>query len=157
MGYVHGRLIGRDVGTYTIDSDDLINRFTDASLDVRIERVDVTVVKDGPRRSRAAHYSWRTRCGAAIENTALQLTKGRAHYLSDLDWLMTTGSSPPTIGHEFSGIVGPEGFSMPFGDQAQNEGAEWVGTSDLYMDGIPLLIYPDSAVGDVYNPVAAGS
>lgn len=147
MGYVHGRLIGRDVELVWIDSVefDLTRRYQDCGLDVRVERQDVTVVKDGPRRSRAAHYNWRTTLRAVVEDTAMLLTRARVNYFADMLWHLETGTDPGVSGHAFDGVVGPSGFNFPLGEGAQTEGSDFDGSSELWMDDIPLIIYPDSA------------
>lgn len=151
MGYVHGRLVGRDVELCWIESDsyELTRRYQDAGLDVRVERTDVTVVKDGPRRSRATHYNWRTNMRAVVEDTSLLLVRARVNYFADVLWQLETGTDPGTSGHRFQGIVGPAGFNFPLGEGAQTEGADFDGTSELWMDSVPLIIYPDDAPSSI--------
>ena len=141
-----GRLIGRDLYLWqfvsTYGTADVLALYGGGSLDVRIERVDVTAVKDSGRRSRVAHYDWRMTCSTLVDSSVGAFYLFTHAVQTDIDDLAATLEVKDSIGtiFTFTGSVGHTGFGFRFDEAAQGEGAEFVGVGDLTYEGVVLTV-----------------
>ena len=137
MATMSTRLIGRDMSVWSIDNTSLLALYAGASLDIRVERVDVTAVQDNGRTSRPSHYDWRVTANTLIDGTMTLFGKAFDNDLQDLAMLLTQATTET----QFSGNVGHTGFGLRFDEAAQTEGAEYVGIGDLSYGGVALAIF----------------
>jgi len=137
MASLSTRLVGRDLSIWTIDTANILALYAGGSLDLRIERVDITAVKDNGRTSRPSHYDWRVTANTLIASTALLMGMAYTNSLQDVAMTLEMREN----GDRFSGTIGHTGFGFRFDEAATTEGAEFVGIGTLKYNNADLEVY----------------